>query len=262
MRIRVLAFLLGAAIALPAVPATAQRTRDRARLVFTVSGAYIAGRGLWTVPSQPVQDPPLEDNFFLSRSINGNFGASLSGTYFPKEHLGIGGEAFLIGLGYDDGCRLNTPPQSTRNQAVCQTIDLNEKSAAAVVLSGGVVLRLASRELISPFVRVNAGILIANQSPIQTEGIGDQGEVLVVYGDDKSTRVTPALALGVGATVPMGKGFGLRWEVRDQIIGIDRVTGNTPIPRIEPPHEQVFKHMFNVLIGVDVILERDRGRRY
>jgi hypothetical protein len=260
MRILTLVLLLGMAMALPVRPASAQRTGDRARLVFTVNGGYVAGRGLWTVPSQQVPDPPLVDDFFLTRSINGTLGASLSAAYFPREHLGITGEVFMIGLGYEDSCRLNTPVQSARNQAVCQDIDRQDRSASAVVLAGGLLYRIASRELISPFARIQAGILIANQSPIRMEG--DAPPLVEVYTDDSDTRVTPALALGVGATVPLGKGFGLRWEVRDQIIGIDRVTGNTPIPRVEPPHDQVFKHMFAVLIGIDVILERDRGRRY
>ena len=226
MRIRVLVSLLGIAIALPVLPASAQRTGDRARLVFTVSGAYIGGRGLWTVPSQQVADPPLVDDFFLSRSINGTLGASLSAAYLPREHVGFTGEVFMVGLGYEDSCRLNTPVQSGQNQAVCQDIDRQDRSAAAVVLAGGLLFRTASRELISPFARVQAGILIANQSPIRMEG--NAPPLVVIYADDRDTRVTPALALGVGATVPMGKGFGVRWEVRDQIIGIDRVTGNIP----------------------------------
>jgi hypothetical protein len=262
MRIRVLALVLGTALVLPAAPASAQRTGDRAQLVFTISGAYIGGKGLWTVPAQPVQDPPLEDSFFLNRSINGTFGAALSGTYYKGEHIGLNAEAFLIGLGYDDACRLNGPAQSAFNRDVCADIDRQDRSAAAVVLSAGGVFRFASRELISPFVRVGAGILISNQSSVLTQGTGTNGALLIVYDDAKDTRVSPALQIGAGATVPMGKGFQLRWEVRDNIVGVERVTAAIPAPRFEPPHDRAYKHLFSVLIGIDVILERQRGRRY
>ena len=40
------------------------------------------------------------------------------------------------------------------------------------------------------------------------------------------------------------------------------MTGATSEPRREPPHERRYKHLFSVLIGIDVILERARGRRY
>jgi hypothetical protein len=268
MRIRVLAVVLGTALALPALPASAQRTGDRTRLVFTVSGAYIGSKGLWTVPAQPIPNPPLpspEDNFFLSRSSTGNLGVGVSGTYYKGEHVGLNAEAFLVGLGFDDSCRLNVPPQSAFNQDVCEDIDRQEKSAAAVVLSGGAVFRFASRELVSPFVRVGAGILISNQSSVKIVGSGqtsDGRSLLIVYDDDNDTRASPALQIGAGATVPMGKGFHLRWEVRDNIVGIEQVTSATTVPRIEPPHERGYKHLFSVLIGVDIVLERQPGRRY
>jgi hypothetical protein len=62
--------------------------------------------------------------------------------------------------------------------------------------------------------------------------------------------------------VPLGRAYHLRWEVRDNIVGIERVSGPTPAPRMEPPHDRIYKHLFSVLIGIDVILERSRGRRY
>jgi hypothetical protein len=29
-----------------------------------------------------------------------------------------------------------------------------------------------------------------------------------------------------------------------------------------PPHETAYKHIFSLTVGLDVILERQRGRRY
>jgi hypothetical protein len=243
-------------------PLAAQKRGDQATLVFTVSGAYIDGQGLWSVPAQPIQDGPFSDTFGLTRSIKSNFGASLSGTYYPRSKLGLTAEAFLVGLGYDDGCRLVTPAQSASNQEICQNIDLQEKSAAAVAISTGAIFRIASRETISPFARVSAGLLFTNQSSVVTEGEDSQKVLLLVYDDDKRTRIRPALAFGVGTTFAINRGYYIRWEVRDNYLGIVKVTGATTGAHLIPPHETVYKHLLSVQIGVDVVLERERGRRY
>ena len=253
-----------AAILLSALPAPAlgQRTGDQARIIFTVSGSYIQGRGLWSVPSQPVQEPPFVDNFAVGRSIKANFGAGFSGAYFAGEHVGLTADFFLLGLGYDDSCRILGTPQSERNVDVCEDIDEQEKSAAAVTVSAGANFRFFSREFISPFIRANAGLLFANQSSVLTQGVTNEGVLLTIFEDEKRTRVSPAFALGVGATMPLSRSYHLRWEVRDNIVGLEAVTGPTSAPRFEPPHERRYKHMFSVLIGIDVVLERNRGRRY
>jgi hypothetical protein len=262
MRIRHLA-IVAAALLVSAGPLEGQRTGDRARLIFTVSGAYVQGKGLWTVRDQPVLDGPNTiDRLGISRSIMPTFGAGLSGTYFAGEHVGLTADAFLLGLGYEDNCTLITGVQSAQTAEVCDDIDDNERRAAAVTLSAGAVFRFFSREAISPFARINAGLLFSNQSSVLTQGFSNDGVQLTIYDDEKDTRVGPALAIGVGASMPLGRAYHLRWEVRDNIVGIERVTGATPDARFEPPHERTFKHLFSLLIGIDVVLERQRGRRY
>jgi len=253
-----------ALLALIATPAAAQKTGDRATLVFTVSGAYIQGKRLWAVPVQPIQDNVFTDFYSLNRDIKSTIGASLSATYFRGDHVGLTAEAFLVGLGYDDGCTIAQPPQAVRSLEVCADIDNQEKSAAAVALSTGGVFRIASREFISPFVRLSAGLLLTNQSSLLTEGVSpsNQGSLLVVYDDASRTRIRPAFGLGVGTTFALNPGYYLRWEVRDNLLGLVKVTGPTEAPRFIPPHETVYKHLFSVHIGLDVVLERQRGRRY
>jgi hypothetical protein len=202
------------------------------------------------------------DNYVLSRNIKRTFGAGFSGMYFPGENVGFTADAFLLGLGYDDSCRLTPPVESSLNQQICSDIDQQDKSAAAVTMSVGAVFRVLSRETISPFARISAGLLFSNQSSVLTQGVRNDNVLLTIYEDSKRTRVSPSLALGIGATTPLGRAYHLRWEVRDNIVGIERVTGPTAAPRFEPPHERVYKHLFSILIGIDVVLERNRGRRY
>jgi hypothetical protein len=67
--------------------------------------------------------------------------------------------------------------------------------------------------------------------------------------------------LGIGTTVAAGRAYQIRWEVRDNIVGIQRITGPTG-PGQVPPNETAYKHIFSINVGLDVILERRPGRRY
>jgi hypothetical protein len=245
-------------------PAAAQKTGDQARLIFTISGGYLQGKRLWNVGRQPIQDLPLEDVLSLNRSIKSTLIASASASYFPKSAVGLTGEAFLMGLGFDDACSITQPAQSTRNAEVCSSIDRSEQSAAAVAVSAGAIFRAASRETISPFARVSAGFLMTNQSSLRIEGTSPSngGALTVVYFEENKTRVRPAFALGVGTTFAMGRGYALRWEVRDNLVGLVSVKGPTANVGETPPHGTVYKHLFSIHIGLDVVLERVRGRRY
>ncbi len=246
-------------------PVAAQRTRDRPQLVFTVSGAYIDGSGLWTVDDQlmDIGGPLPPDHFFLTRSIKRTIGAAFSATYYKGQSFGLTGEAFLIGLGYDDSCQILGTPNYTDNIERCTFIDERDRSAAAVAASVGGIYRFAAREFFSPFIRGTVGVLINNQSPISLTGQTNRGSVLVIYDDDNpGTRLRPAFELGVGSTIATSPAYQIRWEVRDNIVGVQEVTGPVDLIGGVPPNKTVYKHLFSILIGLDVVLERHRGRRY
>jgi opacity protein-like surface antigen len=247
------------------IPAWGQGTKDQARLMFTVSGGMIVGRDLWAVGSQPAQFSAVPDTFALGRRIRSTITVGFGGTYFPGEHVGFNVEGFLIGLGFEDRCRLAFSSGSGEAATACQSIQGATKSATAVTLSGGPVFRINSRSLISPYARANLGLVISNQSSIRTiarfptsEGVAER----IVFADDHDSRVAPSLAIGAGFTAAVGQGYQIRWEVRDNIVGIQSVTGSTPRSDLVPPHEMTYKHLFSITIGFDVVLERRRGRRY
>jgi hypothetical protein len=246
-------------------PVAAQRTRDRPTLVFTVSGAYVDGPGLWSVPDQVIDigGPLPPDHFFLSRSIKRTLGAAFSATYYKGQHFGINAEAFLIGLGYDDSCRVLGEPNYTDNIERCRFIDERDRSAAAVTVSLGGIYRFAPREFLSPFLRANVGILVNNQSPLSLTGETNRAVLLTIYDDsNRGTRVRPALLLGVGSTIATSPTYQIRWEIRDNIVGVQKVIGPVGLIGGVPPSNTVYKHLFSVLVGLDVVLERHRGRRY
>jgi opacity protein-like surface antigen len=272
MRIREAAIMaMAMAVALLAAPRTraaAQATRDRPTLVFTISGAYIDGGGIWSVADQPITDlsaggAGLTDHFMLSRSVKRTLGAAFSATYFKGKHLGITGEGMLLGLGYEDACGLRPPVMSALNQQRCNSLPELDRSAAAVALSAGVVYRIAPVEFISPFARAGVGLLINNQSPLLMVAEDAEGADFTIYDDpQKGTRLRPAFTLGVGTTIAVGRAYHLRWEIRDNILGIQRVTGPDTDRGEVPPHKTAYKNLFSLIVGLDVILERRPGRRY
>jgi hypothetical protein len=256
------ALLLGAV----GTPLAAQATRDRPTLVFTVSGAYLDGIRLWTVPDQPVEDNSagtLTDHFLLRRNVKKTLGAGFSGTYYRGAHLGITAEAFLMGLGYSDICTIAEPAQSQLSVERCQSISDRDRSAAAVATTAGLVYRIGADEFISPFFRASVGMLINNQSPLLLVGQANNGAELVIYNDPNTgTRLRPAFLLGAGTTIAAGRGYQIRWEIRDNIVGIQKVTGPAAIQGTVPPHETSYRHILSLNVGLDVILEKRRGRRY
>lgn len=264
MREAVAVALTAACLVIPGSPLAAQRTADRPILIFTISGAYLDDVGLWSVPDQPVTDPASgrTDHFAITRNVKRTIGFGFAGTYYKGSHLGITGEAFLLGLGYDDTCRLVASAQAQLNVDRCNSIDERDRSAAAVALTTGLIYRVTADEFISPFARVSAGMLVNNQSPLRLFGRDNNGDELLIY-DDKNTgtRLRPAVVLGIGATVAAGRAYQIRWEVRDNIVGIQRINGAVAEGEV-PPNETVYKHIFSINIGLDVILERRPGRRY
>ena len=245
--------------------AAAQGTRDQARLIFTISAGAVTGSDLWAVPAQPVQFIVPADTFGLTRKIRSTIGVSFAGTYFPGDHLGWGGEAFLVGLGYEDGCRHVFSSGRADVVTACASIQGATKSATAVSVSAGPVYRIMSRSSFSPYARANLGLIFSNQSSIRTVGQfpSPEGAVdLVVYDDDSESRVGPYLGLGIGLTAAVAKGYHLRMELRDNIMGVEKVTSATPEARTIPPHEVVYQHLISLTIGFDVVLERRPGRRY
>ena len=243
----------------------AQKTGDQARLIFTISAGGVGGRQLWSIGAQPVQYTVPSDTFALERRIRSNIAVGFGGSYFPGEHLGLGVDGVLVGLGFEDSCRQVFSSGSANVTAACEWIQGNKKAASTVMLSAGPILRFNSRKAFSPYARLNIGFLFSTQSSLRTIGRypSDSGLVdLIVYNDNRDSRVEPAFALGTGFSVPLAPGYQLRMEARDNILGVQRVTQATAISNVVPPHELDYKHLFSLTIGFDVVLERRRGRRY
>lgn len=260
---------LAALVTVATTPAAAQRTADQARLSLGLSAGATTGSELWSISGQPIFDgPSLVDSLLVSRRTKGSLAVVFHGTYFPGEHWGFTGEAMLIGLGFDDACEITFASGSNRNAQVCNSINGDDQRGTAVSLGVGTMYRVWSRKVISPYARVHAGLVVSQHSSVQVDGtIIDSNQVdpirFTLYDDPSRRQVSPVLGLGAGFTAALGRGYQLRWEIRDNIVGIDKVTGPTfGTPNLEPEHKLGYEHVWSVTFGFDVVLERRRGRRY
>lgn len=249
----------------------AQATADRARLVLSVNAGYIPGTSGWRVSGQPLYDdqfpdPPHIDTLSINRTIKPSLTFGAQAIYFAGDNLGFLGEAQLIGLGFHDHCSRTYATTSARNTSVCANIDNSESSGSAVLVGAGAIYRLSTRGTVSPFARVGLGGVISTQSSIETIGRfpNPEGEPVEVelYPDETSTRLTGAATLAFGFSAVIGRGYQVRWEVTDRIVGVRGVTGPTAQDGAPPPTSLRYRHLFGIQVGFDVVLERERGRRY
>lgn len=248
-------------------PAAAQKTADQARLSLGVAAGIAAGTDLWTVNNQPITDTVgLTDYLRISRRLRSSLSVVFHGTYFPGDHWGFTGEAQLLGLGTEDQCTDTSPSGSGRAQVVCNNLQGDNSPASAVALSVGVMYRIASHQVLSPYARLHLGGVISQHSTVRVDGIDDSNPTdpvtIPIFTDPTRRQIMPVVGVGVGFTAAVGPGYQLRWELRDQMVGLDKVTAATAAPGIEPPHKMVLKHIVTVTFGFDVVLERKRGRRY
>ena len=265
---RLLLAPLAVLAALVTTSALRAQTADQARLMFSVGFGQTSGGGtLWSVGRQPfIIDASITDTLAVTRRFRRSLDVVLSGTYFPGNHFGFNVEAQLLGLATEDDCRIVSTSGNIETADLCRTIGRTERSGASAALSGGLVYRVASHQPLHPYARVNAGLLITQQSFVKTTGIvyttANEAAQLTLFEDRSPSTLQPYVSFGGGVVAVIGKGYQLRFELRDNWVRVPKVTGPTSRQDLKPPTTTVGKHLLTATIGFDVVLERKRGRRY
>jgi opacity protein-like surface antigen len=261
---RTLALLL--CLAAAPVALQAQATGDQSRLLFTVFGGYIGGQDLWKVGAQPLVDNAFTDVLELTRKFEPSWTAGLSATYFKGSSIGITGELQVIDSRMRTGCSVLTQSGSAINDDICASVEGTLRSTLSTAFSLGAIFRVLSREDISPYFRAQAGIFTIGASTTGVTGswVGDDQLVRFVdiYPEDGNSHVSAQFQLGAGVTIPIAKAYHLRVEGRGISYGVPVVIGPTERQDIVPPTETRWNTQFQVLVGIDLVLERKRGRRY
>jgi len=256
-----------------ATPAAAQ-SNPQPTIVLTIGGGVVTGHGLWTIERQPLcilggggACTGTYDTLRIARSISPSLTLGASGTYFPWPNLGFHAEISYIGLPIDDTCtpvRLFPDPPNERGQQMCDNLTAAKGTGGAISMFVGATLRAASRKAISPYARFNVGIV--NMTTSTTEVVGtyvEAGGILErqIIEDINGSGASFMLGAAAGLTTPIGTGYQFRLEVRDIVNSITRVTGPANDLAIAPTDSKYYHHL-GLVMGLDIVLERKRGRRY
>lgn len=255
------------ACAVPA-PAAAQ-TGSQSNLVLTILGGTVTGHQLWTVAKQPftVLNTTTYDTLELSRSIVSSLVLGAAGTYFISPHVGLHAELSYLGLPIDSHCRglFYNPDSDNKNQQLCDNIEAQAPEGGAIAIFGGITLRAASRHAFSPYLAGSLGIVNHPRSTIGMDGsfvttAGPQPPRLVI-ADPNPRGTSVMLGVGIGFTSPLGPGYQFRLEMRDVVTSLDRLVGPANGLGVGPRAARSYHH-FALTLGLGVVLEKQRGRRY
>lgn len=247
-----------------ALPLSAQ-TGDQTRLVVGTSIGWTGGTDLWSVSDQPITAiGQTNDRFALQRRLRSNIAVSGQVTYFPRNHLGLTGEFGYLGLGTKDSCQLLTNSGDFTNEAACRAINIQERSASAVGMLGGVTLRALSRSAIQPYARILAGVVFSPRSTVELAPVfGElQSSVLQVFVTEGESEVKPAGALAIGFATSPNAGTQFRIEARGTWTRLSVVDGPSEREGLVPPIAGKWTLVPTVTLGFDIVLEKRRGRRY
>lgn len=263
MRVRCLGPAFCALLLFPAAASGQQATVSR--LSVGIAGGVITGGELWAVPRQPLEDVSTVDTLRLTRRIRSGFSLVAHATWFPATHWGITVEGQLLGLGTADACSLAYSSGNQRGTTVCSSLN-SEASGHAAALGAGVEYRPWVRRTLQPYLRGHVALAFSQHSTLRLTGqdVGSGGEPVVVriYQDGTGYKASPVVGIGLGLTAAISPAYQLRWEARDQITSLPVVTGPTPVEGLVPPSGRRWEHLFSVTFGIDVVLDRKRGRRY
>lgn len=259
-----LLLLLLLLLALPRL-VVAQATRDQTRLVIGIAGGWIGGKELWAVPNQPITAIGQQTEVFdLGRRLRSNVTMSATGTYFPGAHIGYTGDVSYLGLGTVDRCRITVSTGDFVNEQACRALDGNERSASAVAAMGGITVRPLSRSAIQPYARVMAGIAIVPRGTVQMSanfGVEDDA-ILPIYLEENRRDIKPTAGLVFGLATANTSGYQFRVEARGTWVRLPVVTGATERENLAPPTTVRSTFLPSLIVGMDIVLEKRRGRRY
>lgn len=256
-----------------AAPLAAQ-TPDQPNLTLTLFAGAVTGHPLWSVAQQPFCvvtgnscDPSSSDTLRLKREVTSSIVAGASATYFRGPHLGLQGEVYYLGLPFQDSCAPVVPYKpdaDNKNQQLCDNISSATPSIGAIAVFLGVILRASGTHTISPYLRADGGAVLYSGGTLQVNGNFQQGGSFfsrAVIQDDKPKTTSLSAQIGAGMTVRVTPGYQFRFEIRDAIVPLRVVTGPADALGRASSATRTYHH-FALTLGLDVVLERKRGRRY
>jgi len=244
------------------------QTNQQPSIMLTIFAGAGTGHDLWTIDKQPLQviGTSEYDTLQLAQSIEPSIVLGFSATYFPSPHVGLHVELSYVGFPVDASCTglFYNPDFEQKNAQTCDDIQARSADGGSIAIFTGATFRAASRGSISPYARLNLGIVNQSRSTIEISGgfvTANGVGVREVISDPNPRRVLPVIGPAVGFTRPISPGYQFRWEFRDLILPLERATGPASPLAIAAKASRWYHH-FSLVLGFDVVLEKKRGRRY
>ena len=254
--------------------AAAAQSRDEPQLVFSIGAGMVAGSGeLWSLPAQGVAvgGGTGIDTMGLARRLRPGPVATLSATYHRFRHLGFAAEVGYFGVATEQRC---TPPANgyktdaeNKNAQACSRGNGAHVQTSMVGFQVGLSYRVATTARLMPYARASAGIGFLANSFIRTEGAitcsaaGDVCQWPLIEGETTPERAVIG-TLAVGASVAISTGYRFRFEVRDLLASLPVPSAPANPANGLAPVGSSLRHIPVFEAGLDVVLERRRGRRY
>ena len=265
---------VAAAVALAAAGPVRSQTPEQPNLILTINAGFLTGGRLWSVARQAAPVPSgltyVYDTLSLGRVLRPGLAASVSATYFRSPHLGYSVEVGFFGIGTESRCApvsAYQPDPNAFNQRACQFIEGENINGDVVGFLAGFIWR-ATTGGPQPFIRAGVGGGILGTSYVETAApVGPNASEVFFLTERSRKETTWMVSLGAGAMLPLAPGYQLRFEARDLIVALPIATGPAApdTTGAHPPYAPVgtrVMHLPTLSIGLDVVLEKKRGRRY
>jgi hypothetical protein len=85
---------------------------------------------------------------------------------------------------------------------------------------------------------------------------------MVIYKDFGAATARPAFTAAAGLTTAPSSGLQFHFEARGTVLPLSVVTGPTATQNLQPQTRSVLKPFFSVLMGLEIVLKREHGKRY
>jgi len=261
--------------------AAAQSSSDP-QLTFSITaGITSSGGELWTLPKQPLyvigtSNPPEFDTLKVARYLRPGIAATLSATYMRSPHLGFTGEVGYFDIESEQRCDSTAtyqpdPAAENKNAQACSNAQGAHVPTSVFGIQFGAAWRFTTETHVQPYIRASAGVGFLSNSFVLTSAnvlapttcAATNSICTVVMVDGESTPELGFLAtLAAGASLTISPGYRFRFEARDLIVELPAPSRPANPSTALAPVGTVLRHIPVFTVGLDVVLERRRGRRY
>lgn len=260
----------------------AQATHDAPRSFIGFSIGEISGGNLWDIAAQPITpiSTPVDpgnhyapDVDHLTRDLAPRRPAfSIHGARFFNAHVGFTAEFTYLAAETRDGCTVVQPGVSRDPllAAVCDSVPATSQGGRAIQLwQGGLIVRPLANSLVQPYLVGMAGIALTPSSTAALQSIyghdASANPIYVnIYQDPGWSNARPTGTLAAGLATAATGGLQVHIEARDSWIAQSIVTGPTTgqAEGQVTPVAARYRGWVSVFFGFDLVLGRQRGRRY